>query len=82
MSKEFKEYIKTLQTRIANQRVEIANLRNTYEQVVKKCEKQKQELEDFKNDIKRLLWFDIVLTNEETQYLLQKIDETYGEYNE
>ena len=82
MSKEFKEYIKTLQTRIANQRIEIANLRNTYEQVVKKCEKQKQELEDFKNDIKRLLWFDIVLTNEETQYLLQKIDETYGEYNE
>lgn len=63
MSKDFKEYIKTLQTRIANQRIEIANLRNTYEQVVKKCEKQKQNLEDFKNDIKRLLWFDIVLTN-------------------
>ena len=82
MSKEFKEYIKTLQTRIANQRVEIANLRNAYERVEKQCEKRKQELEDFKNDIKRLLWFDIVLTNEETQYLLQKIDETYGEYNE
>lgn len=82
MSKEFKEYIKTLQTRIANQRVEIANLRNAYERVEKQCEKWKQNLEDFKNDIKRLLWFDIVLTNEETQYLLQKIDETYGEYNE
>lgn len=82
MSKEFKEYIKTLQTRIANQRVEIANLRNAYERVEKQCEKWKQNLEDFKNDIKRLLWFDIVLTNEETQYLLQRIDETYGEYNE
>lgn len=82
MSKDFKEYIKNLQTRIANQRIEIANLRNTYEQVVKRCEKQKQELEDFKNDIKGLLWFDIVLTNEETQYLLQRIDEIYGEHNE
>lgn len=82
MSKDFKEYIKNLQTRIANQRIEIANLRKTYEQVVKKCEKQKQELEDFKIDIKRLLWFDIVLTNEETQYLLQRIDEIYEEYNE
>ena len=82
MSKDFKEYIKTLQTRIANQRIEIANLRNAYERVEKQCEKWKQNLEDFKNDIKRLLWFDIALTNEETQYLLQKIDETYGEYNE
>lgn len=76
------EFIKTLQTRIANQRVEIANLRNAYERVVKECEKWKQNLEDFKDGIKALLWFDIVLTNEETQYLLQRIDETYGEYNE
>jgi predicted nucleic acid-binding Zn-ribbon protein len=82
MSKEFKEYIKTLQTRIANQRVEIANLRNAYERVEKECEKWKQNLEDFKDDIKSLLWFDIALTNEETQYLFQRIDETYGEYNE
>lgn len=82
MSKEFKEYIKTLQTRIANQRVEIANLRNAYERVEKECEKWKQNLEDFKDGIKALLWFDIVLTNEETQYLFQRIDETYGEYNE
>lgn len=48
MSKEFKEYIKTLQTMIANQRVEIANLRNAYERVEKQCEKWKQNLEDFK----------------------------------
>lgn len=82
MSKEFKEYIKTLQTRIANQRVEIANLRNAYERVEKQCEKWKQNLEDFKSDIKNLIWFNIALTNEETQYLLQRIDETYGEYNE
>lgn len=82
MSKEFKEYIKTLQTRIANQRVEIANLRNAYERVEKQCEKWKQNLEDFKIEIKKLLWFDIVLTNEETQYLLQRIDEIYEEYNE
>lgn len=82
MSKEHKEYIKTLQTRIANQRVEIANLRNAYERVEKECEKWKQNLEDFKDGIKGLLWFDIALTNEETQYLLQRIDETYGEYNE
>ena len=82
MSKEFKEYIKTLQTRIANQRVKIANLRNAYERVEKQCEKWKQNLEDFKIEIKKWLWFDIALTNEETQYLLQKIDETYGEYNE
>ena len=80
MSKEFKEYIKTLQTRIANQRVEIANLRNAYERVEKECEKWKQNLEDFKDGIKALLWFDIVLTNEETQYLSQRIDETYEEF--
>ena len=57
-------------------------MRNTYEQVVKRCEKQKKDLEDFKNGIKALLWFDIVLTNEETQYLLQRIDEIYEEHNE
>lgn len=77
---ELKEYIKTLQTRIANQRVEIANLRNAYERVVKECEKWKQNLEDFKDGIKALLWFDIVLTNEETQYLSQRIEETYEEF--
>jgi hypothetical protein len=65
-----------------NRNFDLKGLERGNEQVVKKCEKQKQELEDFKNDIKRLLWFDIVLTNEETQYLLQKSDETYGEYNE
>jgi predicted RNase H-like nuclease (RuvC/YqgF family) len=80
MSKEFKEHIKTLQTRIANQRVEIANLRNAYERVVKECEKWKQNLEDFKVGIKSLLWFDIALTNEETQYLSQRIEETYEEF--
>ena len=77
---ELKEYIKTLQTRIFNQRTELANLRRKLEQVTDELDAWRESLEDFKNAIKGIVWFDIALDNEETQYLTQRIEETYEEY--
>lgn len=42
--------------------------------------RNKSDIEEFKNAIIGLLLFDIALTNEETQYLIQRIEEEYEEY--
>lgn len=73
------EYIKTLQKRIYNQRLELERLNTFVSKVEIECEKWKNTLEEFKNDIKRLIWFDIELSHEETQYLTHRIEELYGE---
>lgn len=80
MKLQDKEYIKTLQKRIFNQRRELERLNNLALEIQNECIKWKEALEQFRSSIEGIVWFDIALTNEETQYLLQRIEETYEEY--
>jgi wobble nucleotide-excising tRNase len=75
-----KEFIKEMQKRIFNQRRELERLNNLVSEIEQKCNEWEQTLEEFKNAIKGIIWFDIALTNEETQYLIQRIEEEYEEF--